>query len=64
LFCEQSPQLIEKYYKRFKQSEACYRRKHANDSESLMLELVLNNKNEVLRNDPALLVNDDISLHT
>ena len=62
--CDIAPQIVEKYRQRFKQSEACYKRKHADENESLLLELAINNKNDQLMNDPAFLVNDDMLLHS
>ena len=65
LLIDIAPTLVEKYRKRYKLSEACYRRKHADDNQSLLLELVINNKNDLFKNDPTSLVNDDYTLlHT
>ena len=62
MLCDIAPQIVEKYRQRFKLSEACYKRKHADENESLLLELIINNKNDQFMNDPAFLVSDDMLL--
>ena len=55
-------QTYEKYQRKYNQYKDCYKKRVQLEQESLLLELVLNNRNEKFKNAHSLQVNDDLIL--